>query len=371
MTAVIELTRTGDVSGSASVVINSANGTANVGPVCGPFGVDAQTISGTVVNFAANQTSATVTMNICGDTIAENTETVLLSLASPVNAGIGKPANAVLSIIDTANQFRNMQCIDLFENTFGTLYPSQILVSGATNNVFRVRVTLYDYWSNSPDNVDVLLVGPNGAKYILMADAGGLVPIPAANARTLTFTDSAPQVVPDSTAPATGVYQPTNWETPVSSFPVPAPPAPYVEPGSAVSRPVSQTLFGSFAGINANGIWSLYVRDDGNFPRPEVQNGAICGWGIELLPVTAVGVDVAGRVMTPDGRGVRNAVVEMTDPNGITRTVVTSSFGYYRFEGVMVGNSYIMGVRSRQYRFVPRVVTVLDTLNDVDFVGLE
>lgn len=371
MTAVIELSRTGDVSGAASVVVNSANGTANVGAACGQFGVDVQNISGTVIDFAANQTTAAVTMNICGDIIAENTETVLLSLASPVNASIGKPGNAVLSIVDTANQFRNTQCIDLFENTFGTLYPSQILVSGATTNLFRVRVTLYDYWSNSPDNVDVLLVGPNGAKYILMADAGGFVPIPASNTRTLTFTDSAPQVIADSSAPATGAYQPVNWETPVSTFPVPAPPAPYVEPGSTIARPVGKTMYGNFAGINANGIWSLYVRDDGNFPRPEVQSGAICGWGIELLPVTSVGVDVSGRVVTADGRGIRNAVVEMTDPHGITRSVVTSSFGYFRFEGVMVGTSYVMGVRSRQYRFVPRVVTVLDTLNNVDFVGLE
>lgn len=375
--AVITLTRTGITSGTSSVQFSTLNGTAFGGAACGLL-VDYITVTNQTVNFAAGQTTATVNVQICGDISAEGPETVVLRLSNPVNAGIGAAGSsvgpntdAVLTINDTANQFRNTQCIDLFENTFGTLYPSQILVSGATTNLFRVRVTLYDYWSNSPDNVDVLLVGPNGAKYILMADAGGFVPIPASNTRTLTFTDSAPQVIADSSAPATGAYQPVNWETPVSTFPVPAPPAPYVEPGSTIARPVGKTMYGNFAGINANGIWSLYVRDDGNFPRPEVQSGAICGWGIELLPVTSVGVDVSGRVVTADGRGIRNAVVEMTDPHGITRSVVTSSFGYYRFEGVMVGTSYVMGVRSRQYRFVPRVVTVLDTLNNVDFVGLE
>jgi hypothetical protein len=61
----------------------------------------------------------------------------------------------------------------------------------------------------------------------------------------------------------------------------------------------------------------------------------------------------------------------MTDSNGITRTAMTSSFGYYRFEGVPVGDSFVMTVNSRSYRFVPRVVLVTDTLTDVDFVGLE
>jgi hypothetical protein len=50
---------------------------------------------------------------------------------------------------------------------------------------------------------------------------------------------------------------------------------------------------------------------------------------------------------------------------------VTSSFGYYRFEDVQVGESFVMNVNSRSFRFVPRVVTVNDTLTDVDFTGLE
>jgi hypothetical protein len=367
---VITLTRTGNVSAPASVQFSTANGTAFGGGACGLL-VDYITVTNQVVNFAANQTSQTVNVQICGDNSAEGPETVNLLLSNPVGAGIGTPAPAVLTINDTANQFRNTQCIDIFENSIGLPYPSQIVVSGATTNLFRIRVTLYDYWSNSPDNVDVLLVGPNGAKYILMADAGGVVPINPADARTLTFTDSAPQVVANSTAPATGVYQPTNWETPVTTFPVPAPAAPYVEPGSTVARPVSQTMFGNFGGINANGTWSLYVRDDGGFPRPDTQNGGICGWGLELLPVTAAGVEVSGRVFTSNGTPLRNAEVTMTDANGVVRRAVTSSFGYYRFEDVQVGESFVMNVNSRSFRFVPRVVTVNDALTDVDFTGLE
>jgi hypothetical protein len=131
-------------------------------------------------------------------------------------------------------------------------------------------------------------------------------------------------------------------------------------------------LFGSFGLTDGNGTWQLYVRGDNGAPfGPEGLSGEIAGWGLELLAPTAAGVEVSGRVLTPDGRGLRNATVTMTDVNGVTRTAVTSSFGYYRFEGVPVGDTFVMTVNSRLYRFTPRVVQVVDTLTYVDFVGLE
>ena len=86
---------------------------------------------------------------------------------------------------------------------------------------------------------------------------------------------------------------------------------------------------------------------------------------------TAAGVQVSGRVLTPDGRGLRNARVTMTDQSGNVRTVTTSSFGFYQFEDVETGQTYIVGVVSRTYRFQQRALQVFDTLTDEDFVGLE
>lgn len=94
--------------------------------------------------------------------------------------------------------------------------------------------------------------------------------------------------------------------------------------------------------------------------------------GLTVAPcVTAAGVEVSGRVMTPDGRGLRNATVSITDGAGNTRTATTSTFGYYRFDDVQVGETYIMAVSSRRYRYAPRAVPVFDSLTDVDFVGQE
>ena len=90
-----------------------------------------------------------------------------------------------------------------------------------------------------------------------------------------------------------------------------------------------------------------------------------------MLTTTAASVEVTGRVLTPDGRGLRNAEVSITDSQGVRRTVITSSFGYYRFTEVEAGEIYVIGVSSKRYRFASRAVQVADALMDVDFVGLE
>ena len=79
-------------------------------------------------------------------------------------------------------------------------------------------------------------------------------------------------------------------------------------------------------------------------------------------------VSVTGRVLTPDGRGLRNATVTLTDSLGVRRTTTTSSFGFYTFDDVRAGDTYVIGVNSRLYRFTSRILRSNDTLTDVDFV---
>jgi hypothetical protein len=92
---------------------------------------------------------------------------------------------------------------------------------------------------------------------------------------------------------------------------------------------------------------------------------------VTISGATASGYTVSGRVATADGNGLRNATVSMTDSNGATRIVTTSSFGFYQFEGVAAGDRYTITVGSRRYRFAGRVVTVDGNLLDIDFVGHE
>ncbi len=95
-------------------------------------------------------------------------------------------------------------------------------------------------------------------------------------------------------------------------------------------------------------------------------------WGTWVGKIAVnISVSVSGRVMTPDGRGLRSATVSITDSNNVKRTTTTSSFGFYSFDAVQTGQTYTIAVSSRSYRFASRVVSVAGNLTDIDFVGLE
>ena len=88
-----------------------------------------------------------------------------------------------------------------------------------------------------------------------------------------------------------------------------------------------------------------------------------------VLPVLAANASVSGRVLTPDGRGLMNAVVVLTDMNGTARSVRTNPFGYYRFDDVEVAQTYIFNVKSKSYSFAPQAVTVMEDLTGLNFTA--
>ncbi len=132
---------------------------------------------------------------------------------------------------------------------------------------------------------------------------------------------------------------------------------------------------------NEESQWRVYRRGVG-FPveyTPYVNNFAVnqmtaqnvsqfSSWGFgQSLAPTSAPVTISGRVRTLDGRGLKGAIVTMTDGFGVIRQTTTSTFGYYRFEGVSTGESYVLGVSSKRYRFTPMLVNVTEELRDLDF----
>ena len=75
--------------------------------------------------------------------------------------------------------------------------------------------------------------------------------------------------------------------------------------------------------------------------------------------------------LTAGGAGIRNARLTLVAPNGETRSAVTSSFGFYRFDDVPVGATYVISISAKRYPFSPQsvLVTVSDKISDVDFMG--
>ena len=86
---------------------------------------------------------------------------------------------------------------------------------------------------------------------------------------------------------------------------------------------------------------------------------------------TSANVTVSGRVLTSDGRGLRNATVSITDSNGVSRIATTSSFGFFSFVNISAGQAYTFRIFSRFFRFQPRTVQVDGNLTLADFMGLE
>jgi hypothetical protein len=184
---------------------------------------------------------------------------------------------------------------------------------------------------------------------------------------TLTFTDFAGSVIPINGPLTTGKFEPTSWLSPVANFPSPAPSGPYNEPGSAIGGTGTQTLFGNFGNIDPNGTWSLYVR-------VQVSGfGQIAGgWGLEFVDPTAAQASISGRVMTSDGVAIRNAEMVLTGNSLETPLrVSTSSFGYFTFSNLAIGETYVLTVNSRRFTFQEpiRVISLTDNALDVDFIA--
>ena len=57
-----------------------------------------------------------------------------------------------------------------------TPYLSTITVSGLKGRIADLNVTIHGLWSDFPDDVAIMLVGPRGHTVILMSDVGGGVP---------------------------------------------------------------------------------------------------------------------------------------------------------------------------------------------------
>lgn len=94
-------------------------------------------------------------------------------------------------------------------------------------------------------------------------------------------------------------------------------------------------------------------------------------FGLINFGPTAASVTVGGRVMTYKGAGIRNVFITLTDANGDTRTVLTGPFGYYRFDNVNAGETYVVTATGKRFRFDQpmQVLNLSGDMDDVNFYG--
>jgi Ca2+-binding RTX toxin-like protein len=166
----------------------------------------------------------------------------------------------------SASTLSNTTPIAIPQNTGeATPYPSSINVAGLPGTVSKAKVTLHGLTSDDIEDVDVILVAPDGRNSILISDACAVGQI--ANV-TLTFDDVATAALSDGAcSPATGTYKPFN-DVGLDVFPAPGP--------GLAQFPAS---LGSFIGTAPNGAWNLFVRDDNVGGNPGSIQG---GWTLSL-----------------------------------------------------------------------------------------
>src|SRR5262249_11478166 len=99
----------------------------------------------------------------------------------------------------------------------GNPYPSVLQVDGLDGVIESMTVTFFVTHA-TPDDLDILLVGPNGAKVVLMSDVGGTADL---SNKQIRIRDGA-AVIPDNTLIDQVEYRPTNVGG-TDTFPAPAP----------------------------------------------------------------------------------------------------------------------------------------------------
>jgi subtilisin-like proprotein convertase family protein len=144
-------------------------------------------------------------------------------------------------------------------------YPSTITLepNAAHGRISKLRVVLSNVSHTFPDDLDVVLQGPDGQTLLLMSDVGGSADLAGT---TLTFEDGAPPM-PDEGPLPSGTYSPSNVGT-GDTFPAPAPAGPY---GTSLSQ---------WNNTRSEGTWRLFVVDDVG-----ADIGAIGNWALEMSTV--------------------------------------------------------------------------------------
>lgn len=135
--------------------------------------------------------------------------------------------------------------------------------------------------------------------------------------------------------------------------------------------PTHALLIGSPAIDTGNNTLTTELFDQRGVGFPRIKNSTVDIGAFEFSQITTVAtVSISGRVLASRGRGVSGALVQIRNPNGEMVTTKTNYFGYYNFNDVASGETYIVEVGSKRFTFAPQIVNITEDLNDLNFSAL-
>jgi hypothetical protein len=175
--------------------------------------------------------------------------------------------------------FANSTNITIRDGNSASLYPSSITVSGLSGTISKVTVQLKNLSHSQPSDIDMLLVGPTGAKLVLFSDVGGNNSIGVAN---VLLDDAAASMLPTAFL-SSGTYRPADYDGEADVFLAPAPAVAFSSDSAAPAG--TATFATKFFGTGPNGVWSLYIMDDAT----NALSGSLAsGWVLTLTTVPSL-----------------------------------------------------------------------------------
>ncbi len=251
-----------------------------------------------------------------------------------------------------------------------TAYPT---TAGAFDTTYNggsadVFVTKLGISTNTPSGTNVLVQAPAGDANVTFAQVLGI--------GNTTFA----AINPPSTAGTPPVGYTINGAGPAFDIATTATYASPITVCFTVSSVNDAAAFSRLRILHGEGgqlIDRTILAPDN--PAPDFATRRVCARVTSLSPFvtaqilapTAASVSVSGRVLTANGRGISRARITITNPNGETRTALSNPFGYYRFQDVEIGQSYVLGISSKRYTFAnpTRVIMVNENLEGEDFMS--
>lgn len=314
--------------------------------------VNGITCTGSVLFYAPLEQGPPVTGSL-GNTIYYGTQVLYRSADTGLtHTAVSQTLPEAISAIGISPQNDNVRIVGTrFGGVFGTTTGANPLVDMDPTNVI-------------PNNyVGRAVIDPNDVNTAYVTLNGfGL----AANVyKTTTLSSFAETGIAPTWTPASSGLP----AVPVNAFLVDAPDS---------QRLFAGTDIGVYASTDGGATWTPFgtglprvaVFDMAFTPAPRQVRIATHGrglWQVPALAPTAATVSIGGRVLTPAGYGLTNAIVSLADSAGNIRTARSSSFGYYRFDQVPVGETYVVSVSSKRYNFTPQVVSLFEEITDLNF----
>ncbi|HEX3720205.1 MAG TPA: proprotein convertase P-domain-containing protein [Verrucomicrobiae bacterium] len=159
-------------------------------------------------------------------------------------------------------------------------YPSLLTVSNITGFVSDVAITVSNMSHSYPNDVSMLVVGPDGQDVALMVNAAAQAEAGMVD-ETLIFDQGASNALPAFGQIVAGAYRPADY-APSYSFSN-APAGPYT------------TNLDAFSGVSPDGVWSLYAYDNSVGDAGGISNG----WAVTITTITPVSqsADMAANIV--------------------------------------------------------------------------